>query len=411
MSTQAPKQTSNIVPYNPKFEGIQKGIEVFGDMTLKQIDFIAKMLAYIPVVRGCYNVCAHCLRHAKPPIRESETHINRMAYEDFKAFCDGFIELNARLGYNIFATHRKFPGYKTLHHDSDGAYLRLKDDDGVEHDFIELANMLYATTGTRPLFDTAGWNPKDKETQERMEKYAKYYGDSSNTRNILRFNFSVNPFQSIYAESVRARKSGDLERAEKNRNSFIDRTVNALLTLTPVLNTKLFAYIPIAIANNTKGAEGFTTNDCFLLYVDVLKKLEEKYLEDLNSEEPKYVTSKEQIKKILDVLYVKLRSIAPIKVGMGRILELYQDNDPIVEASRNEKKQLLKRMQNIFVPDTHFFGLLGLNGKFYVGTNTTTIATELAFNFRNKDKQVAPIEPDLMDFVLTNDFLELILPT
>jgi hypothetical protein len=407
MTQQSNTEAANKFDYDPKYEGIQEGIEVFGDMTFKQIHFIAKKLRDVPVIRGCYNVCSHCLLSAKPPIPEKDGYIHRMAHEDFKALCDGFIELNKRLGFNIFdSANNKHYTYRTLFYDSDGSNVYTKDENGNEHDFIELADMLYKVTNKRITFDTAGWNPKDKIAQVKMEKYAQYYSEDKNFQNIYLFDFSVNPFHSIYTASVKARKEGNLQRAEEYRNFYIYRQVNALFTITPVITKNHFRYVARAMKDGTKNAEGFTTKDGFLLYIDIIKKLEEKYNEDLNSYQPKHIHSKEQIKEILDILYSKLRNFSSIPYAGGRLADLYEKDDPILEIQAKRKKEILNQLQNMLNPDSHLYGVLDINGKFYIGTYVSTIKTELAFNFKNKDKQTAPFGPNMYDFVLTNDLLE-----
>jgi hypothetical protein len=406
MTQQSNTEVVNKFDYDPKYEGIQEGIEVFGDMTLKQIDFIAKKMGFILILRGCYNVCSHCFAYAKPPIPEKEGYINRMAYEDFKALCDGFDELNKRLGFNIFDSAIKAYRYKSLFYDSDCSYVYAKDENENEYDFIELADMLYKATNRRTLFDTAGWNPKDKVAQARMEKYVQYYGNIEIPTNGLTFNFSVNPFHSIYTASVKASKEGNLQKAEDYRNIYVDRQVNALFTITPVITKPYFRFVARAMKDDIKGVEGFTINDCFLLYIDIIKKLEEKYNEDLNSSEPKHIHSKEQIKEILNILYSKLRSIESLDFPMGRLVDLYEKDDPILETLPKYKKKILGQLQNMLTPDGQLAGILDANGKFYLKTCTNIIKTELAFNFKNKDKNTAPLGQDIYDFVLTNDLLE-----
>ena len=53
-----------------KLEGIQHGIKVFKNMSIKEIAFFLSTIAEFATLRGCYNNCAHCYADAKPPIKE-----------------------------------------------------------------------------------------------------------------------------------------------------------------------------------------------------------------------------------------------------------------------------------------------------------------------------------------------------
>ena len=58
-------------------EGLQYGIEVFKDLTMKEIQYLSENLHVIAVKRGCNHMCGYCYADAKPSKRE-------MSYEDFK---------------------------------------------------------------------------------------------------------------------------------------------------------------------------------------------------------------------------------------------------------------------------------------------------------------------------------------
>ena len=84
-----------------KLNGIQEGIKVFDGLNMKEIAFVSQSILEVAVNRGCNNMCAHCYADAKPHIKEDETHINKMSWNDFTNLTEGYKELNKRLGFDI----------------------------------------------------------------------------------------------------------------------------------------------------------------------------------------------------------------------------------------------------------------------------------------------------------------------
>ena len=109
-----------------KLEGIQSGIKIFDGLNMKEIAFITTNLLEIAVNRGCYNNCAHCYAEGLPPLKETEKQTSKMGWENFKSLCNGFKELNNRLGFNIFNPD----SYMTAFHDADCSQIYLEDKDG-----------------------------------------------------------------------------------------------------------------------------------------------------------------------------------------------------------------------------------------------------------------------------------------
>ena len=72
-----------------KLEGIQNGIKVFKNMSMKEIAFFLTTVAEFATLRGCYNNCAHCYADAKPPVKETENKTAGMSWEMILYYTDG----------------------------------------------------------------------------------------------------------------------------------------------------------------------------------------------------------------------------------------------------------------------------------------------------------------------------------
>lgn len=395
-----------------KLEGIQEGIEVFEGLNFKEIAFIARTLFSVNTNRGCYNMCSHCYANAMPPVKESETLINKMSWEDFESLTNGFKELNRRLGFYISAPKLGgFNGgerYITAFHDADCMTLNLVDREGNRHDFIDIANALSESTGFRSIFDTTGWTPTDKRMQERAEKFAKYYSRPDNKDKLFQFNISINPFHSLYTKSVEEKRAGNTQRAEKFRRLYIDRIANALYTFTPLINTRSFSFILRGFDSGDIGklGKGFTMEDLYKLNQEILMKLETKYLDDLAGER-KYIKSKKRInyylgilKDIMDLQY----SDGVILVDKTRLIKNVGKDNNYYQDSMKQVKKDIDTIKSSCAPtdfiDKQMAGIVDSNGDYYITTYYTTFPTELKLNFINNGKKTPPINPSQQDGVV-----------
>lgn len=198
-----------------KLDGIQEGINVFKGLNMKEIAFVADTVAEITVNRGCRNICAHCYASAKAPIKETANQINKMSWNDFTSLTDGFEELNRRVGFPVVVQKKNKHAMAIPFHDADCSSIILKDNEGKEHDFIDIADRLDKAFHLPVLFDTAGWNIQDVKAQKRMEKYVEYYSKPGNFKKLEGFNLSVNPFHAMYAKSLELKQNRKPELAEK----------------------------------------------------------------------------------------------------------------------------------------------------------------------------------------------------
>jgi len=381
-----------------KLDGLQEGIKVFDKMTMREIKFVATTLLEMPLIRGCHNQCSHCYADAKPPIKEDAGHIRNMSWNDFETLTDGFKELNDRLGFKI----ENNDGYNTMFHDADCIDIALKDNNGIEHDFIDLSDRMYDSTGVKQLFDTAGWSPKNQVAQARAEKYAQYYSESKNIRKFEQFNISANPFHVMNTRYVQYLKENNLEKAEKFRELYTDRMANVLFTFTPLVKYDKFQFIARAIKNDSKNVDGFTEKDLRKLYKEIFKKLRARYEHDLHGEK-KFIKNDKQLKSALEAYKHKLDNVGTKMSVSERLAKILNQNDPLAETTNKEisnTKKLKNGIENKY-DLARYCGVLDVNGKYYLTDFYSTIPTEIQLNFENKNKQTADISPYLQDFTIS----------
>lgn len=387
-----------------KLDGIQEGLKVFDGLNFKEIAFISQSLVSIAVNRGCSNLCSYCYAKAMPPKKESSNYINKMSWDDFTALTDGFEELNNRLGFYISAPGERsvFRDYFTAFHDADCMELVLKDNDNKEHDFIDISKKIYNSTGILPVFDTSGWTPKFQTMQQRAEKFADYYSNCDNIKKMISFNVSINPFHILNTKSVLERKAGNIERANKFQDLYIERMANTFFTFTPLLKKGYLNIIYRAVSNYDENSEfdGFRFSDLECLSEKILSKLKEMYVDDFNGKQ-KYITNKKQINDYIHNLKHMMDRNGQRFLLSGRGIETFGKNNPYYDFTRNKiikDNQVIEECESPEdLLEENISGIIDANGDYYITTFLSTYPTELKLNFANKDKQTAPIDPSLQE--------------
>lgn len=393
-----------------ELEGIQDGIEIFEGLSIKEIAFLLSTLSEVATNRGCYNNCSHCYADARPPHLKKENQINKMDWEDFTNLTNGIKELNSRLGFNARGISSDRTNYLTPFHDSDCIDIAITDKYGIEHDFIDISQRLYNSLNTPVIFDTAGWSPKNIKLQERAEKYVDYFcslGD--NHDNIYQINISFNPFHALNTKSVFFKKIGNEPSSEKLRDLYTTRMANVLYTFTPLLY-KLdgkMSILPRAIKDEQEGFEGFKVSDLNEIFAETIKKLKKVYEADFENRQM-YISNKKQIKTYLHKYKTLYKNSLSTRINMtekiNRTLKQKPDNEFL------ERVQIIENN----MPQTTLFdylnsdiiGIIDANGKYYLTNYVLTIPTELALNFKNKNKITADIKPNLTDdYTITKDFV------
>lgn len=398
-----------------KLDGIQEGINVFKGLNMKEIAFVADTVAEITVNRGCRNICAHCYADAKAPIKETVNQINKMSWNDFTSLTDGFEELNKRVGFPVVVQKKNKHAMAIPFHDADCSSIILKDNEGKEHDFIDIAERLDKAFHLPVLFDTAGWNIQDVKAQKRMEKYVEYYSKPENFKKLEGFNLSVNPFHAMYAKSLELKQNRKPELAEKLYDLYTTRMANVLFTLTPLQKNPNFEFIARSAANDSKVPKGFKEKDLRALYMDILEKVNNLYKKDMKSAQ-KVVKNEDEAFECFSNYYERLSDISPT-IGMSVRAEKFVDkNDRIAKVGERRKQQNIKDIQSLKrIKDlrkinkdmnNHFYGIIDANGDYYLTTFHTSFPTEIKFNFENKGKTTAPIAPYLQkDTPLTRNVI------
>lgn len=398
-----------------KLDGIQEGINVFKGLNMKEIAFVADTVAEITVNRGCRNICAHCYASTKAPIKETANQINKMSWNDFTSLTDGFEELNKRVGFPVVVQKKNKHAMAIPFHDADCSSIILKDNEGKEHDFIDIAERLDKVFHLPVLFDTAGWNIQDVKAQKRMEKYVEYYSKPENFKKLEGFNLSVNPFHAMYAKSLELKQNRKPELAEKLYDLYTTRMANVLFTLTPLQKNPNFEFIARSAANDSKVPKGFKEKDLRALYMDILEKVNNLYKKDMKSAQ-KVVKNEDEAFEYFNNYYKRLENISPT-IGMSARAEKFVDkNDEIAKFGERRKQQNIKDIQSLKrIKDlrklnkdmnNHFYGIIDANGDYYLTTFHTSFPTEIKFNFENKGKITAPIAPYLQkDTPLTRNVI------
>lgn len=398
-----------------KLDGIQEGINVFKGLNMKEIAFVADTVAEITVNRGCRNICAHCYASAKAPIKETANQINKMSWNDFTSLTDGFEELNKRVGFPVVVQKKNKHAMAIPFHDADCSSIILKDNEGKEHDFIDIAERLDKAFHLPVLFDTAGWNIQDVKAQKRMEKYVEYYSKPENFKKLEGFNLSVNPFHAMYAKSLELKQNRKPELAEKLYDLYTTRMANVLFTLTPLQKNPNFEFIARSAANDSKVPKGFKEKDLRSLYMDILEKVNNLYKKDMKSAQ-KVVKNEDEAFEYFNNYYKRLENISPT-IGMSARAEKFVDkDDEIAKFGERRKQQNIKDIQSLKrIKDlrklnkdmnNHFYGIIDANGDYYLTTFHTSFPTEIKFNFENKGKITAPIAPYLQkDTPLTRNVI------
>lgn len=385
-----------------KLDGIQSGIPVFEGLNIAQIVFLSRRLSSVMVTRGCKNNCVHCFADAKAPMHlktedDKKTKINKISYDDFSSLTKGFKELNKRLGGTLF---KQSADYQALFYDSDSIDTLLIDKKGKIHDYIDLAEQLYKATGVPQIFDTAGWSPKDKNAQNRAEKYAKYFSKPKHMEMMRSFNVSLNPFHAMNARYVEYIKS-DPQRANKFRELYTDRMANVIYTFTPLLLDPKFSFLTRAMDNN--GHEGYSKEDLAELIDEISSKLLKLYEKDLASDK-KFVKDFGDVFDMINIFELKSQDISTLRVAQGRIEKLLKKDDDMFVGKKENFEKFDTAQKALHSKD--FEAIIDSNGKVYLTDFVMTYPTDIQMNFKNKDKTTAPIAPDLQDEIINKEMIK-----
>lgn len=388
-------------------EGIQYGIKAFKNMSIKDIQYTSENLHVIAVKRGCKNMCGYCYADAKPQKRE-------MSWEDFTTITRGFKTLRERLyGLDIYGEKlpivKDDPIYRTteLFYDSDCMDLAIKDKKGKIYDFTDLATELYNSTGRKTVFDSSGWNVNNKRLQERAEKYAQYFSQPENMDKLMAFNISFNTFNASYIASVRARKAGDVEKAQRLRNRFTDNMANTLFTFSPLLENPKFKILARSFGPNAKNAKYFNHEAYIELMEDVLNKTTDLMSRDLNSER-KYVKTQNDLDNKINALTKHLTVIDTMLNSSGRMKKFMSEFG--IKAPMQNHSETTPLVINDLKTLGRFhkalaFRLIDTDGKVYHMDYARFIPTDIQLNIPNKNIPSPELANMVNEFKITDEII------
>lgn len=396
-----PRENWTLQDFNMNsLEGIQNGLKILGNLTMKQIKLLANLKTLnIITKRGCNNMCAHCYVNAKPEsYYRNQNTISKIDFEDFKNLCDDISSLDERMGFNIFNEKDKNSTiYHTLFYDSDSSMIYSVDKNGKEYDYLDLSEMLNKASGAKIVFDTSGWNIQDKKTQERMEKLVKKYIENPEKYNFMQFNISINPFHTLYYHSVLKEKEGNKQLAEKLRDIYTTRMANVIYTLSPIMIKQPESYGIIARSfkdSTSKKTAKFQKNDTIELGVEILNKAILMLEKDLDTNKQN-VKSIEDIENICNEFLLYLYNVSDNLIYTGRLLERFGNN-------KLDTKFLKKQSKNQIIKNAKKYkgGIIDLNGKFYLTNYKEIFPTNIQLNYSTKNKSTAPIYPNLNEEII-----------
>lgn len=367
-----------------KLDGIQKDIEVFEGLSMKEINFILNKSALL-LNRGCNNMCQHCCYSATPYTQKTQ---DRMSYEDFMKLNKGIEELYERLDKKI----NIYNSYQPLFFlDSDCIDIELTDKDGNIHDYMDCvkdANLSFST-----IFDTSGWDVHSEKHQKRAEKLVDSLLNPQNDLKIGTVSISFNPYHSLYAKSVENRHNFKFIQAKQLKDKYIERMANALFTFTPLIQNDFDIGVLARVLSDKKSKSKHDEKALYALKYDILKKLEKMYIEDLQTNQ-KYVKNKEEIEALLNYCKNILSGTeeCPELLPWGRAKALYKNPK---ESLDDRKEKLLSRINNS--PNLLKKGI-NPNGSIILYQEDVSARTNLQLNFDNKDKQVKPFASEIEEY-------------
>lgn len=388
-------------------EGIQYGIKAFKNMSMKDIQYTSENLHVITVKRGCKNMCGYCYADAKPQKRE-------MSWEDFTTITRGFKTLRERLyGLDIYGEKlpivKDDPIYRTteLFYDSDCMDLAIKDKKGKIYDFTDLATELYNSTGRKTVFDTSGWNVNNKRLQERAEKYAQYFSQPENMDKLMAFNISFNTFNASYIASVRARKAGDVEKAQRLRNRFTDNMANTLFTFSPLIENPKLKILGRSFGPNAQNAKYFNHEAYISLMKEVLDKLSNLWSKDFHGER-KYVKTQNDLDNKLNALTKHLSVIDTMLNSSGRMKKFM--NEFGIKAPMQNHSEITPLVINDLKTSGRFhkglaLRLIDTDGRVYHMDYARFIPTDIQLNIPNKNIPSPELANMVNGFKITDELI------
>ena len=179
---------------------------------------------------------------------------------------------------------------------------------------------------------------------------------------------------------------------------------NVIFTLSPLIEKDNLHFIARSLPNELENINGYKEDDLKFLYSEIFKKVELLYEQDLESGNKKVIQTKEQINKYLQKLKEEFDYINPdisINKRLSRIV-----TDPKAEINKETRRNQFNN-PNLIAKHFFKFGILDLNGKFYITNYYETYKTDIQLDYINKNKKTAQIAPELRKKQITQEMYKI----
>ncbi len=399
-----------------KLEGAQKGLKSFEGLSMKQIAIALTDLHAINMISGCTRHCLHCYANAQPIIKRGN-------YEDLLQLCNDIKELENRTGAKPCKHHGQ--GYTNLSFDADGLDCHLFDQNGKKYDYIDIAKLLYNSTGYKPVFDTNGWDTQEK--QKIAEEYVQKLLIDENFKNFCQINISINPFNPKYIKAIKSgypveklyapfkkvivddelidNTSEDLKKAQKLYTNYIKNTANVLMTFKPLIKTNNLGLIIRVLDNDITNMQGFRIEDFSKTLSHIYQELSLNYMcGELTEDELKYFEDK--LSTVENRIFTSGRMETFYKVTNNGKLDGIEKIDSEREASKERLKKI-KTTKELSSGNLRYLKMISQDGKVYLYDNYAIIPTDIQLKISNNNVD-KPFQIPIEDFKLTEDMFDFI---
>jgi len=347
-------------------EGIQDGLDVFKDVSMRQIEFLSQNLRSVLIDRGCRNQCTHCYVSAAPPPHSTQKEmISTVAWEDLLSLTEGVKELKKRLNFDFIEPNPYF-NYLTPFKDSDPVNFRCVDNQGNAHDITDATKILHDAFQMPVLFDTTGWAKNDTRSKLAAQKFANYALE--NPDSVYGINVSINPFHGIMSRSIELAKQGQRKAAVALREIYIERIAETLLTFYKTHQKRPITIIGVYAPKGEKNL-GYTEKELQALFDEILNRVRSK-AENYPHED------KDLILKMY--LNLKREDSKFNQIGAaGRGKRFFSPEIEYIESETPKGNKTIDINGRVFVTNWH--------------NESQHHSTNIQLNYANKNKQTVPL--------------------
>ena len=402
-----------------KLEGIQNGLKTFDGLSMKKIAIALTDLHAINMVSGCTRHCLHCYANAQP-------FLKRGSYEDLKQICDDIKTLSERTGAK--SCHHHGQGYINISFDADALDCHLFDKQGNKYDYIDIAKLIYESTGYKPVFDTNGWDTIEK--QKIAEEYVEKLIKDDNYKNFHQINISINPFNPKY---VKALKSGypveqlykpfekvilnpnvknkeenipeDFKKAQELYTKYVKNTARVLLTFKPLIEKDKLNVIIRALNDEILNMKGYRSEDFSKTISHIYTELYfDKMCGNLSGKEFSYY---EKILSSMDNrIFTSGRMEKFYKVSNKGKLDGIENIDTDRTASQERLKKI-KKAGILSAGQLRYLRMICPDGKVYLYDNYAIIPTDIQLK-TSIEKTEKPFQIKVEDFEISGKMFDII---